>query len=96
MSKTRVGIINVTGYAGVELARLLCQHPEVELTSVTGRSAAGQELGVVFPHLAGLEMTVEGQLARRRRIAPGIIESNLQGGELASAVPLARARHDLL
>lgn len=44
MGKTRVGIINVTGYAGVELARLLCQHPEVELTSVTGRSAAGQEL----------------------------------------------------
>ncbi|GAH90035.1 unnamed protein product, partial [marine sediment metagenome] len=39
MSKTKVGIINVTGYAGVELARLLCQHPQVELTSVTGRSA---------------------------------------------------------
>jgi N-acetyl-gamma-glutamyl-phosphate reductase len=35
----KVGIINVTGYTGVELARLLSQHPEVELTSVTGRSA---------------------------------------------------------
>jgi len=47
MSKTKVGIINVTGYAGVELARLLYQHPQVELTSVTGRSAAGQKLGKV-------------------------------------------------
>ena len=51
MSKTKVGIINVTGYTGVELARLLYQHPEVELTSVTGRSAARKRLGEVFPHL---------------------------------------------
>ncbi|MFC2067268.1 N-acetyl-gamma-glutamyl-phosphate reductase [Chloroflexota bacterium] len=62
MGKTRVGIINVTGYAGVELARLLNQHPEVELTSVTGRSAAGQKLSGVFPHLAGLELTIESKV----------------------------------
>ena len=29
MSKTRVGIINVTGYAGSELARILYRHPDV-------------------------------------------------------------------
>ncbi len=62
MSKTRVGIINVTGYTGIELARLLYQHPEVELTSVTGRSAAGQKLSQVFPHLAGIELTIEAEL----------------------------------
>lgn len=62
MSKTRVGIINVTGYVGVELARLLCQHPEVELVSVTGRSSAGQKLGRVFPHLASLDLTIESKL----------------------------------
>jgi len=62
MSQTRAGIINVTGYAGVELARLLYQHPEVELTSVTGRSAAGQKLGAVFPHLASLDLTVAAEL----------------------------------
>ena len=57
----RVGIINVTGYAGVELARILSRHPEVKLTSVTGRSAAGQMLSDVFPHLAftGLKITEE-------------------------------------
>ncbi|MBA7666440.1 N-acetyl-gamma-glutamyl-phosphate reductase [subsurface metagenome] len=63
MSKTKVGIINVTGYAGVELARLLYQHPEVELASVTGRSAAGQKLGNVFPHLASIDLTIEAELA---------------------------------
>lgn len=62
MSKTKVGIINVTGYTGVELARLLYQHPEVKLASVTGRSAAGQKLGAVFPHLAGLELTISAEL----------------------------------
>ena len=62
MSKTKVGIINVTGYAGVELARLLYQHPQVELTSVTGRSAAGKRLGEVFPHLASTDLTIEAEL----------------------------------
>jgi len=62
MSKTKVGIINVTGYSGVELARLLYQHPQVELTSVTGRSAAGQKLGEVFPHLASVDLIVEAEL----------------------------------
>lgn len=57
-----MGIINVTGYAGVELARLLYQHPLVGLASITGRSAAGQRLGEVFPHLARLDLTIEAEL----------------------------------
>jgi len=48
MPKIKAGIINVTGYVGTELARLLYQHPQVELTVVTGRSAAGQKLGDIF------------------------------------------------
>jgi N-acetyl-gamma-glutamyl-phosphate reductase len=64
MAKTRVGIINVTGYVGIELARLLCCHPAVELVSVTGRSAAGQKLGRVFPHLSNIDLTIEAQLSQ--------------------------------
>jgi N-acetyl-gamma-glutamyl-phosphate reductase len=48
----RVGIINVTGYAGMEAARLLWNHPAARVTAVTGRSLAGQRLGEAFPHLA--------------------------------------------
>jgi N-acetyl-gamma-glutamyl-phosphate reductase len=58
----KVGIINVTGYTGVELARLLYQHPQVELASVTGRSAAGRSLSEVFPHLAGIDLTIKAKL----------------------------------
>lgn len=54
----KVGIINVTGYAGVELARILARHPDAEITSVTGRSAAGKKLGEVFPHLSEIDLTI--------------------------------------
>jgi N-acetyl-gamma-glutamyl-phosphate reductase len=54
----RVGIINVTGYAGAELARLLHVHPEVRLTGVSGRSAAGKLLAEVFPHLTCHDLTI--------------------------------------
>ena len=64
MSKTKVGIINVTGYAGIELARLLSQHPLVELTSVTGRSAAGQKLNKVFPHLTNVDLVIRTELGK--------------------------------
>jgi N-acetyl-gamma-glutamyl-phosphate reductase len=60
----KVGIINVTGYAGSELARLLHRHPEAELVSVTGRSAAGKPLAEVFPHLRGLNLTVEPEITK--------------------------------
>ena len=62
MSQIEVGIINVTGYAGVELARLLYRHPNVKLCSITGRSAAGQKLADVFPHLSDIDMTITAEL----------------------------------
>ena len=54
----KVGIINVTGYAGAELARLLYTHPEAQLVSVSGRSAAGKPLADVFPHLACYDLAI--------------------------------------
>ncbi len=62
MSKTKIGIINVTGYTGMELARLLAGHPQVEITSVTGRSTAGSKLAEVLPFLTGLDLTIEAEL----------------------------------
>lgn len=47
----RIGIINVTGFAGMEAARLLWNHPEARIVAATGRSLAGQRLGDAFPSL---------------------------------------------
>jgi N-acetyl-gamma-glutamyl-phosphate reductase len=57
------GILNVTGYAGAELARLLHGHPDVRLTGVTGRSAAGKRLADVFPHLWPMDMEIADSLS---------------------------------
>ena len=62
MPQIKAGIINVTGYVGAELARLLCQHPQIELVTVTGRSAAGQKLGDVFPNFAGTDYIIKAEL----------------------------------
>lgn len=62
--KVRVGILNVTGYAGLELARLLYQHPHVKLAAVTGRSEAGKPLGSVFPTLDDLGLTITDDVPR--------------------------------
>ena len=46
-------IINVTSYTGLEVLRLLSQHPQFRVTSITARSSAGKTLGEVFPQLLG-------------------------------------------
>ena len=59
----RVGIINVTGFAGMEAARLLWNHPAAKISSVTGRSLAGQRLGDAFPHLEVYgDMTISAEI----------------------------------
>jgi N-acetyl-gamma-glutamyl-phosphate reductase len=49
----KVGIVGGTGYTGVELLRLLAQHPEVELTAITSRGEAGTPVADYFPSLRG-------------------------------------------
>jgi N-acetyl-gamma-glutamyl-phosphate reductase len=69
MLKIKAGIINVTGYIGAELARLLCKHPRIELVTVTGRSAAGQKLGDVFPSFTGTNYIIKAELDSKVDIA---------------------------
>jgi len=49
----RVGLVGASGYTGSELARILCNHPQVEITVATSRQYAGVPLSQVFPHLQG-------------------------------------------
>lgn len=48
----KAGVIGGTGYTGLELLRLLVQHPEVELSIVTSRRYKGQKISAVNPHLS--------------------------------------------
>lgn len=49
----KVGIVGGTGYTGVELLRLLVQHPEVELKAITSRKEAGMAVSDMYPNLRG-------------------------------------------
>lgn len=49
----RVGVVGGTGYTGVELLRLLAQHPSVELSAITSRGDAGVPVADMFPSLRG-------------------------------------------
>jgi len=49
----KVGIVGGTGYTGVELLRLLAQHPEAQLEAITSRKEAGMAVSDMFPNLRG-------------------------------------------
>ncbi|NBQ67748.1 MAG: N-acetyl-gamma-glutamyl-phosphate reductase [Nitrosomonadaceae bacterium] len=48
-----VGIVGGTGYTGVELLRLLAQHPKVKIKAITSRSEAGMNVAELFTNLRG-------------------------------------------
>src|SRR5690606_31365269 len=52
-SRIKVGIVGGTGYTGVELLRLLSQHPHVELTAITSRKEDGLPVAEMYPNLRG-------------------------------------------
>lgn len=50
---TRVAILGATGYTGLELVRLLNDHPEVEVVFVSSESQAGNALSEMHPQFRG-------------------------------------------
>lgn len=49
----KIGIVGGTGYTGVELLRLLAQHPQANLTAITSRKETGMPVSDMFPSLRG-------------------------------------------
>lgn len=49
----KASVIGATGYAGVEVVRLLALHKEVELVHLTSHSYTGQRMEDIYPHLRG-------------------------------------------
>lgn len=49
----QVGIVGASGYGGVELARLIAAHPDIEVAVLAANSQAGADVADLFPNLAG-------------------------------------------
>jgi N-acetyl-gamma-glutamyl-phosphate reductase len=60
LGRVPVGIVGASGYGGVQLVRLLTEHPEVELAYLGGQSSAGKSFAEIYPHLGHrVDLTVE-------------------------------------
>lgn len=54
MSIHPVAVVGASGYSGIELLRILLQHPAVDLQAVTSRQFAGKSVADVFPRFRAL------------------------------------------
>jgi len=52
IARQRVGIVGASGYGGVQLVRLLAEHPLVEVTYLGGNDSAGKKYGDLYPQFA--------------------------------------------
>lgn len=53
MKQIKIGIVGGTGYTGVELLRLLANHPAADLRVITSRQETGSRVDEIFPSLRG-------------------------------------------
>lgn len=57
------GIIGGSGYTGGELARLICNHPEITLKAMTSRKHAGVRVNKIHPSLKGfVDLSFENEI----------------------------------
>ncbi len=52
----KAGIYGATGYAGVELVKILCQHPEVRVMFAVSHSFVGQDLANIYAGAPSIEL----------------------------------------
>lgn len=57
--KVTVGIIGASGYGGVQLVRLLSEHPQIDITYLGGDSSAGKKFADIYPHFTQSPLTIE-------------------------------------
>jgi N-acetyl-gamma-glutamyl-phosphate reductase len=53
MARFKVSVVGGSGYTGIELSRLLLDHPGVDLTAVSSSQYTGRPVSEVFPSLYG-------------------------------------------
>ncbi len=56
MKEIKTAVIGASGYTGVELLRILLNHPNVKIRTLVAESNAGQPIGNIYPHLSSLDL----------------------------------------
>ena len=88
----KVGIVGGTGYTGVELLRLLAQHPEVELVAITSRGDARTAESTMIPSLRGrVELKFEDPAAANLKACDLVFFATPNGVAMQQAPELLNA-----
>lgn len=98
--KIRVAVVGASGYTGVELLRLLINHPAAEITALTSESYADSSIDEVFPSLFGmLKLTCKKfdprEVAQRADLIFLAVPHNTAMTAAAELLPLGRKVIDL-
>ena len=89
--RLRVAVLGASGYAGLELLRIVLRHPRLELAAITSEQRAGRPLGEAFPSLRGLSpLRYEALEAERLAGRVDAVFSCLHHGTAAPAVTALR------
>ncbi|MEW5947383.1 MAG: N-acetyl-gamma-glutamyl-phosphate reductase [bacterium] len=92
-AKLKVAVVGASGYAGLELLRILAGHPSARVVLATSDSLAGKKARDVFPHLAPLpELTFRPHGAAAEFGAADVFFTALPHGESFPLIePLLRS-----
>ena len=54
LRRVPVGIVGASGYGGVQLVRLLMDHPQAEIVYLGGESSAGKSFADLYPQFGNI------------------------------------------
>ena len=84
----RVGILGATGYAGIELVRLLSSHKEVNITMLVSQTYKGMKISEVYPSLRGvLDLECEELDAKKAAENCDVVFTALPHGASKEVIP---------
>ncbi len=85
----KVSVLGATGYAGIELVRLLANHPKVKIMHLVSKSYAGKPLAEVYPSFKNvLDITLEDMDADAVTADSDVVFTALPHGASKEVIPL--------
>ena len=88
-----VSVLGATGYAGIELVRLLTAHPGVKIVHLVSKSYAGEKLSKIYPNFASvLDIVLEDMNIEKIAADSDVVFTALPHGASKEVIPPLASR----